>query len=83
MRRWLRRRGLVDERAAEERSNEAPELSPMEACMQVSLFAGEFARVEEKDKPEQDEQDADEARFRVRSKSPWSAQVMGSTCTRE
>jgi hypothetical protein len=27
--RWLRRRGLIDERAAEERSNEAPALSPL------------------------------------------------------
>ncbi len=32
MHRWLRRRGLVDERPLEERSNEAPELSPLEAC---------------------------------------------------
>jgi hypothetical protein len=31
MRRWLRRRGLLDEVAAEDRSNEAPMLSPMEA----------------------------------------------------
>jgi hypothetical protein len=51
MRRWLRRRGLVDEREAEDRSNEAPALSPMEACMQASLFAGELLRVEEKERP--------------------------------
>lgn len=29
--RWLRRRSLLDERAAEERSNEALKLSPLEA----------------------------------------------------
>jgi hypothetical protein len=44
MRRWLRRRGLRGERAAEDRSNEAPVLSPMEACMQASLFAGNSPR---------------------------------------
>ena len=59
-------RGVVDERAAEDCSNEAPSLSPMEACMQASLFAGEFACVEEKHKPEQDEHDAGEARFMAR-----------------
>ena len=42
MTRWLRRRGLVDERAAEDRSNEAPELSPLEACMQLSLVDSTF-----------------------------------------
>ena len=37
MRRWLCRRGLLDQRAEEDFSNEAPELSPLEACMQLSL----------------------------------------------
>ena len=40
--RWLRRRKLVDDRPIEERSNEAPDLSPLEACMQLSLFGGTF-----------------------------------------
>ena len=40
--RELRRRALLDERAAEDRSNEAPELSPLEACMQLSLFGNTF-----------------------------------------
>jgi hypothetical protein len=31
----------------EERSNEAPALSPVEACLLASLFAGEFAHVVE------------------------------------
>jgi hypothetical protein len=76
MRRWLRRRGLVDERPAEERSNEAPALSPVEACLQASLFVGEFARLLESE-PGQVEQDVDEVRFRARVKSPWSAEVGG------
>jgi Putative transposase len=46
MTRWLRRRGLLDARPAEERSNEAPESSPLEACIQMSLFGGTFLRLE-------------------------------------
>jgi len=76
MRRWLRRRGLVDEREAEDRSNEAPALSPMEACMQASLFSGELLRVEEKERPPE-EPEAGEARFWAQKKSPWSAEVGG------
>jgi hypothetical protein len=45
--RWLRRRGLVDERAAEDRSNEAPELSPLEACMHLSLVDSTYLRLAE------------------------------------
>ena len=45
MTRWLRRRKLIDERPLEERSCEAPELTPLEACMQLSLFGGTFLRV--------------------------------------
>jgi hypothetical protein len=51
-------------------------LSPVEACLQASLFAGEFARLLESE-PGQVEQDVDEVRFRARSKSPWSAEVGG------
>jgi hypothetical protein len=51
MRRWLRRRGLLDERAAEDRSNEAPELSPPEACMQLSLFGSTFCASRQKASP--------------------------------
>jgi hypothetical protein len=36
--RWLRRRGLLDARPAEDRSNETPDVSPLEACLQGSLF---------------------------------------------
>jgi hypothetical protein len=76
MRRWLRRRGLLDERKAEDRSNEAPALSPIEACMQASLFAGELLRMEEKERPPE-EPEAGEARFWAQKKSPWSAEVGG------
>ena len=74
-RRWLRRRGLLDERAAEDRSNEAPELSPLEACMQISLFgstyvylAGDGAAVPLA---------REEARFRAAGKGPWVAEASG------
>lgn len=39
MRRWMRRCGLVDERVAEDRSNEAPEFSRLEACICPSRTA--------------------------------------------
>ena len=42
---WLLRRKLIDERPAEERSNEAPDLSPLEACLQLSLHGGTFLRL--------------------------------------
>ena len=45
MTKWLRRRSLLDERPAEERSNEAPDASPLEVCMQLSLFGGTFLRM--------------------------------------
>jgi hypothetical protein len=75
LRRKLRRCGLVDERKADDRSNEVPALSPLEACMQASLFVGEFLRVGEKERPLEEP----EARFWAQKKSPWSAKVAGST----
>ncbi len=45
MTRWLRRRGFLDERPAEDRSNEAHDPTPLEACMQMSLFGGVFLRL--------------------------------------
>jgi hypothetical protein len=80
LRRWLRRRELLDERPAEDRSSEAPMLSPMEACMQASWLAGEFAHVPEGG-PQPEEHEADEARFRMQKKSPWRRWA-GSKCTR-
>lgn len=40
--RWLRRKGYIDERAAEDRSNETPEPSAIEACTQLALAGGAF-----------------------------------------
>jgi len=51
MTRWLRRRDLVDERAAEDRSNEAPSPDPLEACMQMSLLGGTFLRLDKDGTP--------------------------------
>jgi hypothetical protein len=70
--RWLRRRGLVDEHAAEDRSNEAPELSPLEACMQLSLVDSTYLRLEEGGVPVP----LDEHRFRA-APGPQGAEVSG------
>jgi hypothetical protein len=73
MTRWLRRRGLIDERPPEERSNEASGPTPLEACMQMSLVGGTFLRLDEDGTP----LDLDDDRFRTRGKSPWSAESCG------
>ncbi|XXY08311.1 transposase [Sorangium sp. So ce185] len=51
---WLRRRGYLDERAAEERSNETIEPSALDACTQLALAGGAcLARpFEHKDSPD-------------------------------
>jgi len=75
--RWRRRRELVDERPIEEQSNEAPELSPLESCMQLSLFGGVFVRLDEGGVPLAE---PDDDRFRTRGKSAKStsaAEVAG------
>jgi hypothetical protein len=73
MTRWLRRRGLIDERPAEERSNEAPEPSPLEACMQLSLFSGTFLRLDADGTPVP----LEDERFGAKMKSPWVAEAAG------
>jgi hypothetical protein len=73
MNRWLHRHGLVDERAAKDRSNEAPELSPIEACMQLSLFDSTLLRRAEGGVPVPLEDD----RFRAAGKGPWVAEASG------
>jgi Putative transposase len=40
--RWLRRRGYLDERAAEDRSNETAEPSAIDGCTQLALAGGAF-----------------------------------------
>jgi len=75
LRRWLRRRALLDERAAEDRSNEAPELSPLEACMQLSLFGSTYLRLAGDGAPVP--LALEEACFRAAGKGPWVAEVSG------
>jgi hypothetical protein len=60
----------------EERSNEAPELSPLEACMQLSLFGGTLLRLGDDGVPVAAADRADE-RFGARGKGPWTAEVAG------
>ena len=40
---WLRRRGLLDERPAEERSSETPEPAAIEACAAIAMQCGTHA----------------------------------------
>src|SRR5262249_38669900 len=40
--RGLRRKGYIDERAAEDRTNDSPEPSALEACTQLALAGGAF-----------------------------------------
>jgi hypothetical protein len=75
MRRWLRHRGLLDERAEEALSNEAPELSPLEACMQLSLFGSMYVRLGRDGVPAP--LAGEEARFRAAGKGPWVAEASG------
>jgi hypothetical protein len=75
MLRWMRRRKLLDERRAEERSNEAPDVSPLEACMQLSLFGATFLKLDKDGAKLADAED--EQRRRPRTKSPWSAEESG------
>ena len=64
---------LLDERPAEDRSNEAHEPTPLEACMQMSLFGGVFLRLAEDGTPVP----VDDPRFGAGTKSPWAAEVNG------
>jgi len=71
MTKWLRRRRLLDERPEEERSNEAPDLSPLEACVQLSLFGGTFLRLGNADANAANDVEDDPRRA---GKSPWTAE---------
>jgi hypothetical protein len=75
MLRWMRRRNLLEERRAEERSNEAPDVSPLEACMQLSLLGGNFLKLDKEGAPLADAED--EKRRRPRTRSPWRAEERG------
>jgi hypothetical protein len=75
MRRWLCRRGLLDEQREEDRSNEALELSPLEACMQLSLFGSTSLRLAKDGAAVP--LAASGARFRAAGKGPWVAEASG------
>jgi hypothetical protein len=59
----------------EERSNEAPDVSPLEACMQLSLFGATFLKLDKDGAKLADAED--EQRRRPRTRSPWSAEESG------
>ena len=61
---------LIDARPPEERSNEARDVSPLEACMQLSLFGDTFLRLGSV------ANDVDDEPRRV-AKSPWCGEVDG------
>jgi hypothetical protein len=73
--RWVRTRGLFDQRAAEERSNEAPERSALDACAEVALRGGEFVRIEEGAVMRAD--GGGEARFEPKRRGPFMAELDG------
>jgi hypothetical protein len=62
----MRRRKQLEERDAEERSNEAPEVSPREACMQLSLFGATLLKLDKDGAPLADAEDDDRLRRRTR-----------------
>ena len=66
------RQHLLDERPAEDRSNEAPEPS-LETCMQMSLFGGAFLRLAIEGTPVA----VDDSRFGTGTKSPSAAEAEG------
>ena len=63
--RWLRRHGLLKNEVDNEFSNEAPELSALEACSQGSLGLGNL--VKKRSKPRSSNQDPDEGGFEQRA----------------
>jgi hypothetical protein len=73
MRRWLCRRGLLDEQRKEDRSNEALESSPLEACMQLSLFGSTYVRLAKDGAAVP--LAASGARSRAGGKGPWAAEA--------
>jgi hypothetical protein len=73
--RWLRRRGLLDDRPAEERSNEAPERSALDACAEAALRGGRFVTIDRDVAAPAD--DGVEARFEPKRRGPLTAELDG------
>ena len=72
--RWLRKRGLLDERLAEERGNEQPEHGALDACAEVALRGGAFAVIAQRDASRSDNADA---RFEPKKRGPFTAERNG------
>jgi hypothetical protein len=53
---WLRRHGHLDERPLEERSNEAPVQTALDACVSIAMARGQMATLPNEDEPENDHQ---------------------------
>jgi hypothetical protein len=66
---------VPDERPAEDRSNEPLELSPLETCMQLSLFGGTLVRLADNGTPGPLEDER--LRAAHKSPSPWTAEASG------
>jgi hypothetical protein len=72
--RWLRKRGLLDERLAEERGNEQPERSALDTCAEVALHGGAFAIL---DPREASRSEGKGERFEPRKRGPFTAERDG------
>jgi hypothetical protein len=55
---WLRRHGHLDERALDERSNELPEQTALDACAVIAMGRGQVATLPNADAPEDDHTEA-------------------------
>jgi hypothetical protein len=53
---WLRRHGHLDERPLEDRSNEAPVQTALDACASIAMARGQTATLSNEDDPENDHQ---------------------------
>ena len=71
--RWLRRKGLLDERAANVHLDDRQEPSALEACAEAALRPGAFGRVGEDGTLREDE----DGRFPPRRPGAMTADVEG------
>jgi hypothetical protein len=71
---WLRRKGHLDERPAEERSNEPAEQSAIDACAELASRGGLFVSL---DHGGADSADDGHGRFEPRRRGPFTAELDG------
>ena len=74
--RWLRAHRYVDERPAEDRSNEQSADTAIEACAALALRGGTLAKLGRKGAG-LDTDDAGEARFEPRRRGPFTTELEG------